>query len=99
MSSPFGLTTLRHYTSDIRFRNLLVPVALNIFAGTQKAMTMKNQNASKLPKRSDAGDTFTDEDLPEKIGKNLRQIYDDVLNEPVPDDFLSLLSQADNKSK
>lgn len=49
--------------------------------------------------RGDTGDIFTKEDLPEKIGKNLRQIYDDVLNEPVPDDFLSLLSQADDKSK
>jgi len=49
--------------------------------------------------RNDIGDIFTKQDLPEKIGKNLRQIYDDVLNEPVPDDFLSLLMQADEKSK
>ena len=60
---------------------------------------MTNKNASKTPKRSDAGDNFTDEDLPEKIGKNLRKIYNDVLNEPVPDDFLSLLSQAETRSK
>lgn len=49
----------------------------------------------KSTPRSDAGDQFNKEALPEKIGKNLRQIYDDVLNEPVPDDFLSLLTQAD----
>jgi hypothetical protein len=60
---------------------------------------MTTKQTTKIPKRSDAGDNFTDEDLPEKIGKNLRQIYDDVLNEPVPDDFLSLLSQAEKKSK
>lgn len=99
MSSPFGLTTICRFTSVIRFGNLLVPSAFYIFAGTQKAIIMTNKNASKTSKRGDAGDTFTEEDLPEKIGKNLRQIYDDVLKEPVPDDFLSLLSQADTKSK
>lgn len=49
--------------------------------------------------RDDSGDEFNDTDLPEKIGKNLRQIYDDVLSEPVPDDFLNLLAQADNAKK
>ena len=77
----------------------MVPRAYVIFAGTQKAIDMTTKNVSRMPKRGDAGDNFTDEDLPEKIGKNLRQIYDDVLNEPVPDDFLSLLSQAEKKSK
>ena len=46
-----------------------------------------------------AGADFSSAPLPEKIGKNLRQIYDDVLNEPVPVDFLSLLAQADDKKK
>lgn len=41
-----------------------------------------------------------DENLSKDIGKNLRQMYDDVLNEPVPDDFLALLQKADsNNSK
>lgn len=47
--------------------------------------------------RPDRGDRFNDSTLPDKIGSNLKQIYDDVLNEPVPDDFLALLSQADKK--
>ena len=29
------------------------------------------------------------------IGRRLRQMYDDVVNEDVPDDFMSLLEQAD----
>jgi len=45
-----------------------------------------------------AQDSFDKEALPEKIGKNLRQIYDDVLAEPVPDDFLSLLTKADKNA-
>jgi len=60
---------------------------------------MTTRNTTKTTKRSDTGDIFTEQDLPEKIGKNLRQIYDDVLNEPVPDDFLSLLTQADGSSE
>ncbi|NNE57260.1 MAG: hypothetical protein HKN36_04050 [Hellea sp.] len=59
---------------------------------------MHTDQPSKPSPRSDAGDKFTSEPLPEKIGKNLQQIYNDVLDEPVPDDFLNLLSQADEKS-
>ncbi len=31
------------------------------------------------------------------IGVKLRQMFDDVVNEPVPDDFLDILRQADNR--
>lgn len=59
-----------------------------------------NENTSKnLSKTPEAEENFDKSPLPEKIGKNLRKIYDDVLNEPVPDDFLSLLAQADKKKK
>ena len=44
-----------------------------------------------------SGDHFADEPLTDKIGSNLKQIYDDVLNEAIPDDFLTLLAKADNK--
>lgn len=33
-----------------------------------------------------------------KIGEKLRQIYDEVASEPVPDDFLKLLEEADDAS-
>lgn len=29
------------------------------------------------------------------IGERLRELFDEVVNEPVPDDFLELLRQAD----
>lgn len=32
------------------------------------------------------------------IGNQLRQLYDDVAKEPVPDDFLKLLEEADEQS-
>lgn len=31
------------------------------------------------------------------IGVKLRQMFDDVVNEPVPDEFLEILRRADNK--
>ena len=58
---------------------------------------MTRDTSVELGKRDDSGDDFMKDPLPEKIGKNLRQIYDDVLNEPVPDEFLNLLAQADAK--
>ncbi len=30
------------------------------------------------------------------IGVKLRQLFDEVVNEPVPDEFLDILRQADN---
>lgn len=31
------------------------------------------------------------------IGSKLRQIFDDVVNEPVPDDFLEILRRGDRR--
>lgn len=32
------------------------------------------------------------------IGVKLRQMFDDVVNEPVPDEFLNILRRADERS-
>lgn len=32
------------------------------------------------------------------IGVKLRQMFDDVVNEPVPDEFLDILRQADQRT-
>jgi hypothetical protein len=32
------------------------------------------------------------------IGVKLRQMFDEVVNEPVPDEFLDILRQADRKN-
>tara|TARA_B100000678_G_scaffold116006_1_gene97214 strand:- start:1465 stop:1629 length:165 start_codon:yes stop_codon:yes gene_type:complete len=34
-----------------------------------------------------------------RIGNQLRRLYEDVATEPVPDDFLQLLEEADRKKK
>lgn len=41
---------------------------------------------------------FSDDPLKDKIGSSLRRMYDDVVNEPIPNDFLSLLEKADKTS-
>jgi hypothetical protein len=33
------------------------------------------------------------------IGVKLRQMFDEVVNEPVPDEFLNILSRADEKTR
>ncbi|WOI52905.1 NepR family anti-sigma factor [Parvularcula sp. LCG005] len=33
-----------------------------------------------------------------RIGKHLREMYDEVAKEDVPDDFMRLLEEADSKS-
>ena len=35
----------------------------------------------------------------ERLGGHLRKMYDDVASEPVPDDFLRLLEDADKASQ
>ena len=42
---------------------------------------------------------FDSKPLPDKIGSSLRKLYDEVLSEDVPDDFLNLLRKADDAGK
>ena len=42
---------------------------------------------------------FAKDPLSGKIGNSLKRMYEDVLNEDVPDDFLSLLIKADERKK
>lgn len=34
-----------------------------------------------------------------RLGEQLKRLYDDVAREPVPDDFLALLAEAEKKAK
>lgn len=57
---------------------------------------MSNDNKSAA-NDTPAKNKFDKEALPDKIGSSLRQLYDEVLSEDVPDDFLNLLRKADSK--
>lgn len=57
---------------------------------------------ASTPKKSllaKSGDNFADTPLKDKIGSDLKRLYDDVVNEEVPDDFLALLAKADTDTK
>ncbi|MEM7729279.1 MAG: NepR family anti-sigma factor [Pseudomonadota bacterium] len=54
-----------------------------------------NGNATR---KTSGNEVFDDAPLPDKIGNSLRSLYDEVLNEDVPDDFLNLLRKADKTS-
>ena len=56
-------------------------------------MTDHKTHAGAKSKTSD--ENFAKGPLKDKIGDNLRKIYDDVVSEAVPDDFLALLAKAD----
>ncbi len=62
------------------------------------AKKMIDQSSSDAPKRK-AGSSLDDARLRQQaIGVKLRQMFDEVVNEPVPDEFLSILRRADDKS-
>ena len=54
---------------------------------------MANQDNSNGNGSSDMKASFKD-----KIGDDLKQLYDDVVKEPVPDSFMQLLADADKSS-
>lgn len=58
---------------------------------------MTDKSSSKSNELQRTGDDFADAPLKDKIGSSLKRLYDDVVNEDIPDDFLSLLSKADKK--
>jgi len=55
----------------------------------------QKRRSSKASPNGDPETDFTRAPLKDKIGLSLKRMYDDVVNEPIPDDFLSLLAQAD----
>jgi hypothetical protein len=62
-----------------------------------------NQKASHLDMNhksgGDANEDRSRKVRQKRIGDQLRRLYDEVTQEPVPDEFLSLLEKADNSSK
>jgi len=62
---------------------------------------MIDHNDSPRPAPADKDDASLDEARlrQQAIGVKLRQMFDQVVNEPVPDDFLDILRRADEKSQ
>ena len=58
---------------------------------------MTDTPSSKPETLKRKGEHFAKTPLKDKIGSNLKQFYDDVVNEDIPDDFLALLAKADSQ--
>jgi len=59
---------------------------------------MSREKDQEAKEKQSSVTEFSDDPLKDKIGSSLRQMYDDVVNEPVPSDFLNLLAKADKSS-
>ena len=51
---------------------------------------------SRRPSRSPRSKAEAPNDVGEQIGEQLRGLYDDILNQPIPDRFLELLNQLES---
>jgi DNA-binding protein Fis len=60
---------------------------------------MTNQSPSITENSSTSENKFDENPLKDKIGSSLKQLYNDVVNEDVPDDFLALLAKVDEQDK
>ncbi|MAT34540.1 MAG: hypothetical protein CMK06_05290 [Ponticaulis sp.] len=61
-------------------------------------MTEPSTSMNNKPERDD-DDQRERRSRQKRIGNQLRRLYEDVATEPVPDDFLQLLEEADRKKK
>ena len=59
---------------------------------------MSQDKVQKPTEKRTSATEFSDDPLKDKIGSSLRQMYDDVVNEPIPSDFLNLLAKADKNA-
>ena len=63
----------------------------------------KNKNEGKKMRTASQGSsardrTTIDPRIQVEIGKHLRAVYDDVINEPVPDKFMELLQKLEQSA-
>ncbi|WP_147372766.1 NepR family anti-sigma factor [Henriciella mobilis] len=62
-------------------------------------MSYRAQNMGSKEVKPDAEADRSRRVRQKRIGDQLRRLYDDVTSEPVPDEFLNLLEQADKSSE
>jgi hypothetical protein len=68
-------------------------------------MTQRRRAQSPEPKLAEPGDAAVQRRAPglqpqvqDHIGRQLRAVYDDLLNQPVPDRFKELMDKLDKKT-
>jgi hypothetical protein len=69
--------------------------------GGSRGGTRKNEGRKMrtvVPNTSGRGHAPIDPRIQHEIGKHLRAVYDDVINEPVPDKFMELLEKLERST-
>ncbi len=64
----------------------------------RESMINHNDSTRSLPEGKDDASLDEARLRQQAIGVKLRQMFDQVVNEPVPDDFLDILRRADEKT-
>ena len=62
-------------------------------------MIEQNESARRQPVKEDDASLDEARLRQQAIGVKLRQMFDQVVNEPVPDEFLEILRRADARAK
>ena len=63
----------------------------------QPKMRAENANSTTASGRLGAGEARMAGELQGYIGRQLRAVYDEIVNEPVPDRFVQLLEELEKK--
>ncbi len=66
---------------------------------TKKAVKEKESGIRVVENRSVAKAQPQQSEIQVQIGRQLRTVYDDVLNQPIPDRFMELLQKLDTPKK
>jgi hypothetical protein len=78
---------------DVELRNQAA------WASTKRGASIMDEKTGGKERRKPGESNVEEARLRQQaIGVKLRQMFDDVVNEPVPDDFLDILRQADNRN-
>lgn len=82
------------FGADNRYLGGSDPMGLGAFAAAFEGNTAprRETSAAQSPPKTQNGRTV---DFGDVIGKELQSLYDDVVAQPVPDRFLSLLNQLE----
>ena len=66
--------------------------------GPEPDVTKAEASGSDAQLDADEGASLSPE-IQEKLGEKLREVYSDVMNEPVPDRFMELLAKLEGASE
>lgn len=64
-----------------------------------RSAIMKNKEPISQSPRAKAEGTANGEQIPEWLGEKLKEMFSDVMTEPIPEDLVALLQQLEQRDK